>query len=203
MVRNNGIVVNNGRASEVALLLIDVVNHFNFPGGKQLLQNASAILPRLRNLKKRARKAGIPIIYVNDHFGRWRSSFPQVLGHCLKRGGKVRSFVEAIAPNSQDYIVLKPRHSAFYQTPLPLLLDYLGIKRLILTGLATNSCILVTASDAYMREIQIAVPADCCAARTEEEHAAALGHLSSMFGADVTPASSAKFRLTAKTRYKK
>src|SRR5688500_9186184 len=75
MARNNGIVVNNGRASEVALLLIDVVNHFNFPGGKQLLQNASVILPHLKELKKRARKAGIPIIYVNDHFGRWRSSF--------------------------------------------------------------------------------------------------------------------------------
>jgi isochorismate hydrolase len=84
-----------------------------------------------------------------------------------------------------DYFVLKPMHSAFFQTPLEILLHYLGATSLILTGLATNSCIVCTAHDAKMRNFSLYVPADCSAARTRREHEQAIEHIQEMTCASV------------------
>ena len=163
--------------SKAALILLDVVNHFEFPEGEKLLKQALPIAPRLARLKARVRKAGIPVIYVNDNFGQWRSNAAQLLEHCLKSDAPGRAFVEPIRPDVEDYLVLKPMHSAFYQTPLDALLRYLGASTVILTGLATDSCVLCTAHDAKMRDLKLIVPSDCCAARTPADHKQAIDHL--------------------------
>ena len=173
--------------SGTALLFIDIVNHFDFPDGSELLKNALAIAPNLGELKHRARRAGIPTIYVNDNFGRWRSNFLEVLERCLGCGGDVKTFIQHALPDAEDYLVLKPKHSGFYYTPLELLLQNLGADRLILAGLATNSCVICTAHDANMRDLSLAIPADCCAARSAQEHNDAIRHLGGMLSADVTP----------------
>src|SRR3954451_16950952 len=67
----------------VALLLIDVIDDLEFPAGEQLLQFAQPMAERIAELKQRARKAGVPVIYVNDNFGRWRSNFQARADHCL------------------------------------------------------------------------------------------------------------------------
>jgi nicotinamidase-related amidase len=81
-------------------------------------------------------------------------------------------------------------HSAFYQTPLEVLLRYLGVRSLILGGLATNSCIVCTAHDARMRDFKLYVPSDCSAARTRREHDQAITHIKEMLDASVIPSSS-------------
>ena len=81
-------------------------------------------------------------------------------------------------------------HSAFYQTPLEVLLRYLGASSLILCGLATNSCIVCTAHDANMREFRLFVPSDCSAARTPREHEQAIEHIKAMTHAKVMPSAS-------------
>ena len=171
--------------SSVALLVIDVVNHFEFPDGGELLRHALPIVAPLRHLKERARHAKIPVIYVNDNFGQWRSDAGKLLAYCLSAECAGRDFVRPLQPNSDDYCVLKPMHSAFYQTPLEVLLRHLGASSLILTGLATNSCVLCTAHDAKMRDYEIAVASDCCAARTVKEHEQALEHIRTMASASV------------------
>jgi nicotinamidase-related amidase len=181
---------NTMQRSPAALVLIDVVSHFEFPDGDRLLENALPIAPRLARLKERARGAGIPVIYVNDNFGQWRSDAKQLLRYCLRPEATGRAFVEAIQPDDEDYIVLKPMHSAFYQTPMDVLLRCLGTSTLILCGLATNSCIVCTAHDAKMREFNLVVPADCSAARTEEEHDRAIEHIRTMTNADVSQSAS-------------
>ena len=181
--------------SGTALLFIDIVNHFDFPDGEDLLKNALAIASNLRELKRRARAAGIPTIYVNDNFGRWRSNFLQVLERCLGCGGDVKTFIEHALPDDEDYLVLKPKHSGFYYSPLELLLRNLGADRLILAGLATNSCVICTAHDANMRDLSLAIPADCCAARSGQEHDEAIGHLAGMLSADVTPIRDSRFQI--------
>ena len=67
--------------SPAALILVDVINHFEFPDGQRILREALTIAPRLARLKERARKAGIPCIYVNDNFGQWRSDFRKTVAH--------------------------------------------------------------------------------------------------------------------------
>ena len=183
--------------SRVALLLVDVINHFEFPDGKEILHRALPIAPPLARLKKRARAAGVPTIYVNDNFGQWRSDAKKLLQYCLRPEAPSLHFVEQLQPDDEDYFVLKPMHSAFYQTPLDLLLRELGASSIILSGLATNSCILCTAHDANMRHFKITVPRDCCAARTAREHSQALEHIASMADAKVmTSSSSLRFGAT-------
>ena len=168
-----------------ALILVDVINHFEFPDGTRLLKNALPIASRLARLKERCRRAGIPAIYVNDNFGQWRSNASKLLEYCLRKGARGREFVERLRPDDQDYLVLKPMHSAFYQSPLDVLLRHLGASSLILAGLASNSCIICTAYDANMRDFRLFVPWDCCAARSMKEHRQAMENIGTMGNAKV------------------
>jgi nicotinamidase-related amidase len=171
--------------SAAALILVDVINHFDFPDAPHLLKNALPMAPRLARLKQRARRAGIPAIYVNDNFGQWRSNASKLLEYCLRPEAPGRQFVEYLRPDDEDYLALKPMHSAFYQSPLEILLRHLGATSLILTGLATNSCIVCTAHDADMRDFKLYVPFDCSAARSKREHEQAIEHVKTMSHANV------------------
>jgi nicotinamidase-related amidase len=164
-----------------------VINDFEFPRGDELFQRALPMAPRIAALKKRTADLGIPAIYVNDNFGRWQSKFDDIVKHCLDREVRGRPFVEQLVPGARDYFVLKPKHSGFYQTPLELLLKHLGAERLIVTGVSTNSCVLFTASDAYMRDMDLIVPEDCVAACNEREHRFAMDQIKNMLKADTTP----------------
>ena len=172
---------------DTALLLIDVINDFEFPRGDELFEQALPMAPRIAELKRRARAVGIPAVYINDNFGRWQSKFEEIVQHCLRDGVRGRPFVKQLIPDDCDYFVLKPKHSGFYQTPLELLLKHLGTRRLILTGVSTNSCVLFTANDAYMRDLELAVAEDCVAACNAQEHTFAIEQMKNMLKADVRP----------------
>jgi nicotinamidase-related amidase len=168
----------------VALLVIDVLTTFQFPDGDEILQGALAMRDELARLKERARKVRIPTLYVNDNFGDWRSEKEVLMGRCLEAKGA--EFVRALLPDSEDYFVLKPMHSAFYMTPLEVLLRHLQVETLILTGLTSISCITVTAHDANMRGFDIYVPSDCSCARNAEEHTQALALLEASAGVNLS-----------------
>ena len=154
--------------SETALLLIDVINDLEFDGGEKLLTHALPMAAALSKLKARAKTAGIPAIYANDNFGKWRSDFPRLVQYCLAKGIRGKPIVTQLAPDPDDYFILKPKHSAFYQTNLDILLNYLGVSTLILTGITSDICVLFTANDAYMRDLHLIVPPDCVAAERAE-----------------------------------
>jgi len=175
--------------SETALLLIDVINDFDFPEGEQLLRLALPVGHKIAELKKRANEAGIPSIYVNDNFGRWQSDFKKIVAHCKAEDSRGREFVELLLPDQDDYFVLKPKNSGFYSTTLDLLLTHLTAKNLILTGIAGNNCVFFTANDAYMRDYKVFVPSDCVVSNTEEENAYALKQMETVLKADTTIAS--------------
>jgi nicotinamidase-related amidase len=172
----------------VALLLIDVINDLDFEGSEALVAQSEPMAKRILELKRRAKAAGVPAIYVNDNFGRWQSDFRKVVEHCLEDGVPGEAMARILAPEDDDYFVLKPKHSAFYETTLDVLLQYLGAKTLILTGVAGNICILFSANDAYMRDFNVIVPTDCVASNTEEENGHALEQMQKVLKADI-PAS--------------
>jgi len=158
----------------LALLLVDVINPLDFPEADQLLRYAAPAAERLAELKVRARKAGVPIIYANDNFGRWRSDLSAVVERCREPGCKGRPLVELLKPGKDDYFVLKPKHSAFFSTTLDTLLRYLGTRTLVLGGFATDICVLFTANDAYMRDLRIVIPADGVASNDDADREATL-----------------------------
>jgi nicotinamidase-related amidase len=171
--------------ADVALLLIDVINDLEFPEGEQLLEFALPMAEKIAKLKAEARRLRIPVIYANDNFGRWQSNFSAQLKHCLSDNVRGQPIVKLLAPTDEDYFVLKPKHSAFYSTPLDILLKYLGARTLIVMGLAGNICVLFTANDAYQRDLRLVVPADCIASNTEADNQLALEQMQKILKADI------------------
>jgi nicotinamidase-related amidase len=186
--RNRSLHGNAPDKSEIALLLIDVINDFDFAEADQLLRYARPMAERIAALKARAKQSKVPVIYANDNFGRWRSDFQAIVDHCLDRNCKGREIAALLRPDEDDYFVLKPKHSGFYSTALDLLLEYFEVRQLILTGVATNICVLFTANDAYMRDYQLFVPRDCVAANTEELNGEALAQIELVLKADIREA---------------
>ena len=173
--------------STVALLLIDVINDMDFEGSEPLVRQAPAMGERIAALKKRAKAASIPVVYINDNFGRWQSDFRRLIQHCLEDGVPGETLVRTLVPDDDDYFVLKPKHSAFFATTLETLLAYLGAKTLILTGIAGNICILFSANDAYMRDYHLVVPSDCVISNTAEDNAYALQQIEKVLKGDIRP----------------
>jgi nicotinamidase-related amidase len=159
--------------SPAALLIIDMINDLEFEDGDRLKQPALAAARQIAELKRRAKAEGMAVIYCNDNFGRWRSDFREVVERVLHDDVRGEPLAELLVPDHDDYFVLKPKHSAFFETTLETLLRYLGVKRLVLTGITGDICVLITASDAYMRDYEIYVPVDCTASveTAENEHA--------------------------------
>lgn len=177
--------------SSTALLLVDVINDLDFPEADELLRFVPAMSRRLARLKVRARQAGVPVIYVNDNFGRWRSDFRKLIEHCSK--GRARQLIERLRPAEDDYFVLKPKHSGFFSTTLETLLHYLGSNRLVIAGIAGNFCVLFTANDAYMRDYELIIPADCTISNTRAENQQALTLMKKYLKADIRNSSRVTF----------
>jgi nicotinamidase-related amidase len=192
--KNHDLHGNVPENSPVALVMVDVINDLEFDGGDAILKNALPMAKRLASLARRARDAGIAVIYVNDNFGKWRSDFRALLDHCRNDNVRGRELAEILSPERSDYFVLKPKHSGFFSTTLDTLIEYLHVRTMIITGLTTDRCVLFTASDAHMRDLHIVVPEDCCAADSEEHHRDAMHMIQRVLGADVT--ASGKLDLT-------
>jgi nicotinamidase-related amidase len=181
-------------SSAVAVLLIDLINDMEFPGGDKLAARARPIIPKLDALRSRARRAKVPVIYANDNFGRWRSDFSAQVDHCLNDGVRGSEIVRVLRPAPDDYFVLKPKHSAFYQTCLELLLEHLGVDTLIIGGVSTDSCVTFTASDAYLRGYGLRVLRDGCAAMDARLHRDALAHMQRALHAELVTSSDVSLR---------
>ena len=186
--------------SSVVLLLIDLINDFEFDGADQMFKNTLAIAQPIARLKKNAKAAGIPVIYVNDNFGKWQSDFRKLVDHCVEDNVKGKPIAQLLRPEERDYFVLKPKHSAFYSTSLDLLLRYLKANTVILTGIAGNICVLFTASDAYMRDLNLLVPRDCIASETEADNQHALAYMSKVLKADTRPSTDIDFQAIARQK---
>src|SRR6186713_3025039 len=177
-----------------ALFLIDVINELDVEDSDSLVAQAEPMAVKLAALKRRAAAAGVPCLYVNDNFGQWRSDFRHTVAHCTSRSSPGRRVSRRLRPTRRDYFVLKPKHSGFFDTTLDTLLAALRIRRVILTGIAGNICVLFTANDAYMRDLRIFAPADCIISNTPADNDYALRQIESVLKGNLSPSSRLRFR---------
>jgi len=180
-------------ARSTAILLLDVITDFEFEDGDKLLRNSLPMARKLSRLKARAKKSGIPVIYVNDNFGKWQEDFKTMSDHFMRAEAKGRQIVTLLQPEADDYYVLKPHRSAFYSTTLELLLRDLKTKTLIVTGVTTDICVLFTANDAYMRGFDLVVPSDCVAAVEPNHKRQAIEFIKRVLKADTVPSDKITF----------
>ncbi len=178
---------------KTALLIIDVISDFEFEDGVKLYQNLAAVAPNIARLKQRVRDAGLPVIYVNDNYGKWQEDFRESVAAILKSSEKGGKIARILKPGPDDLYVLKPQRSAFYETPLDVLLASLGVTRVILTGVSTDICILFTGHDAYMRGMEVVVPPDCTAAVEHPFHDSAIEFLERVVSAEVSVSDEIRF----------
>jgi nicotinamidase-related amidase len=174
--------------SELVLLVVDVLNPLEFPGSESFVPKALAVGRAILALKERASLVGVPTVYVNDNLGRWRSDLSSLREQTTREEAPGHELASLLAPTPSDYVVMKPKHSGFYSTPLDTLLMYLGARRLIITGLTVERCVLFTANDAFLRDYELFVPSDCTAAIDETDSEAALRILGRVLDADTRPA---------------
>ena len=178
---------------QTALLLLDVITDFDFEDGDRLLRNTLPMARRLGRLKSRAKTAGVPVVYVNDNFGKWQEDFKTMSEHFIRPDAKGHRVVQLLQPEQDDYYVLKPHRSAFYSTTLELLLRELDAKTLIVTGVTTDICVLFTANDAYMRGFELVIPRDCVAAVKPEHTKEAMGFIKRVLKADTRKSTEIRF----------
>jgi len=169
------------------LLIIDMINNLDFPGGETLQPKAEAVADVIRGLREQAEQLGVPTIYVNDNYGQWRSETSGIVETCGAPGSRGAGIVERLAPNEGDYFVIKPQVSGFYATSLPALLPRLGVGRLVITGIAADICVLFTAAGAHMREYQVWAPKDAVASVDDQRADWALSIMRDSMRAETRP----------------
>ncbi|TFZ06652.1 cysteine hydrolase [Ramlibacter henchirensis] len=184
-IRGTGTRATRLPKSQRVLLLVDFINAFDFPGGEKLAAPALAAARATAELKQRLREEGVTAIYANDNFGVWQSDFHSQVAGCLGLPGEPGEIARVLYPQADDLTVLKPRHSAFYASPLELLLAEMDTSELVICGLAADMCVQLTAADAFLREYRVWVPSDCTAAETEKAKKTALDYMASVLKCDV------------------
>lgn len=178
---------------KTALLIIDMLNPLDFDEGKKLLKRAIPAARKIANLKERMKRKGLPVIYVNDNFGRWQSNWQAIFETCAHEDSLGRELACLLKPEEDDFFILKPKHSGFFSTNLDVLLNELQVGTLLITGIAGNICVLFTANDAHMREYNVIVPRDCIASNTLEDDRYTIRHLARALDTDTR--ASAQIRL--------
>jgi nicotinamidase-related amidase len=175
------------RSKEV-LLLVDVINPLNFPTARNLIPGALHAARNLARFKAAKARRGMTAIYANDNYGTWHSEFRDILAACQALRGERGEIARLLSPAPHDLVILKPQHSAFHSTPLRHLLDAMKTEKVIVTGLAADMCVMLSATDARMLGYDVWVPADCTAAESEERKSMALQQLQKVFKCSVRPA---------------
>jgi nicotinamidase-related amidase len=198
-IRHNGLRPARLPESQRVLLLVDFITMLNFDGAERLAPRALRAARATAGLKQKLRADGVVTIYANDNYGIWQSDFHSLVSTCLGLEGAPGEIARLLYPQADDLTILKPRHSAFFASPLELLLAEMGTSELIICGLATDMCVQMTAADAFLREYRSWVPADCTAAQTAEAEADSLAYIARVFKCDISPAEASQPPDTADT----
>jgi nicotinamidase-related amidase len=149
------------RGQRTALLVVDMLNSYEHDDAEQLAESVRHAVPQIAGLIERARREDAPVVYVNDNYGDWNSSSEELAREAMD--GRHPELVEPLLPRDDDAFVIKARHSVFYSTPLEYLLQTMDVGRIVLTGQATEQCILYSALDGYVRHFEVVVPRDAVA----------------------------------------
>ncbi|QOR68753.1 cysteine hydrolase [Cytobacillus suaedae] len=149
-----------------------MINDFKFGYGPVLAEKALTMSDSILKLKQQFKQQNLPVIYINDHYNLWQANLPRLLDHCTNKQSE--PILKKLAPQEDDYFLIKPKHSAFYNTSLETLLRELSIDTIVLTGIAGNICVLFTANDAYMRGYKLIIPRDCIASNDSRDNEYAL-----------------------------
>jgi nicotinamidase-related amidase len=176
---------------KTALVVVDVIQTYEFEDGDKLAANFEKARPRIRELLERAREAEVPILHVNDSGGEWSANRQRLVEEA--RATEYGHLLDGIEPRDDGIFVLKARHSIFYQTPMDDILWEHEIEHLVLTGQVTEQCILYSALDGHLRHRPMTIVRDAVAHIHDNLAEAALEMMETNMHAEVCPAEAVRF----------
>lgn len=148
---------------------IDTDSHFNIG------EEGRKIVPRLKQLLSIARNRDMPIVFANDTFYEDDFIFRGKMKPHALQGTIGAEVIDELEPQKTDIILEKRKFSAFFQTGLDLILGKLGVDTIVVAGISTLACVLMTALDGICYNFRVIILEDCSAAHKEESHLALLG----------------------------
>ena len=181
-VRNEQTVVLD--PARTAVLVIDMLNDFCKPGGKMVLPGYERLVPPQSAVIEAARALDVPVFWViQSHDPRLRRDRELLKrgSHCLLGTWGVE-IIDELKPRESDFRLYKHRYSAFFQTPLDLMLKDMTCDQLVGFGIVTNICVRSTVHDAFFNGYEVVVPEDCCAATGPREQESSLYDIATHFG---------------------
>lgn len=163
-----------------ALVVIDVIDLFEHDDADLLLSSYRARLEGLREALAAVRARRLPVIYANDHHGRWDGDRAALVE--AAREGPGGDVVAALAPEPGEAFMFKGRYSAFDHTMLDLWLGDLQVERLLLMGATTEGCVLQSGIDAREQGFEVTILEDACATINGEHEQLALRYARDIVG---------------------
>lgn len=158
-----------------AIIVVDMLkDNFKESPRNPFYQEARAILPNLQRLLEKGREKGIPIIFACDSFLKEDFIFRGRMKPHSLRGTQGAEVVDELKPEPTDFILPKRRFSAFFKTDLDQTLRTFGIDTIVVTGMTTEVCVLMTAMDGLCHDFSVILLEDCCASRSKELHQSCL-----------------------------
>lgn len=179
-------------AKTAALIVIDMQHDFAHPDGTLFGPDARQVVPVIAGLLRRAREAGVRVVFTQDWHGADDPEFA-LWGEHARADTWGAEIVAELAPLDGDEVVRKLRYDAFYGTALDHRLRVMGVRELVIVGTVANICVLHTAGSAALRHYRVVVADDAVAALTPFDHAATLRQVTFLYGGVVTGADRIRF----------
>lgn len=167
-----------------ALLIIDMLNDFLCSDGALYVEGSEKIIDRIEKEREKSHKEGVTVIYLCDSHRKDDPEFKIWPEHCVK-GTYGVEIINELKPDKDDIIINKTTYSGFYNTELEKTLKEKGIEKLLLTGVATNICVLYTAADARMRGFKVEVLKDAVEGLTPRDKEWALRQMKEVLLAEL------------------
>lgn len=129
-----------------------------------------ALIPNLQRLLRESRRRGFPIVFACDSFLEGDFIFKGRMKVHSLRGTQGAEVIDDLKPEPKDIILPKRRFSAFFKTDLDQTLRMLGVDTIVVTGMTTEVCVLMTVMDGVSNDFSTIILEDCTASRKEEFH---------------------------------
>ncbi len=179
-------------AKSTALIVVDMQNDFAHPQGALFVPEAPKSVPAIQSLLRKAREAGVRVVYTQDWHREDDPEFRIWPVHAVA-GTWGAEILEELKPDPQDLVIRKVRYDAFYGTPLDHYLHLWGVKTLVVTGTVANICVLHTAGSAALRWYEVVLPEDATSALNPFDLQAALRQVAFLYGGRITRAEGVRF----------
>jgi len=163
--------MDEGIAMKPAIIVVDMIKDNLKEGSRHpITLEARKIVPNLQRLLAESRERGFPVIFACDSFLKNDFIFKGRMRVHAVRGTVGAEVIDELRPDPTDIVLPKRRFSAFYKTDLDQTLRVLEVDTIVVAGITTEVCVLMTALDGLCHDFCAILLEDCTASKSATIH---------------------------------